>query len=462
MPYFCHNCNHQIVEGVNELECPKCESGFIEEVSLEELALRASTLSATESDTVRPPIPPIRQQLVQNPVDLQPSSHRTRVSQVYDPFRDFQAEAQWVEHMNNQREGETSGTESNQKRTLQDLFRPPIDIVFRGSFTAARDDGVAKNKWLLVNIQNSKEFACQTLNRDVWSHQTIKDILKEHFVFWQVYHESPEGRRYVQNYRVRAYPYVAIVDPRTGEELRAWPTSIDHNSFCDSVIEFLAENQLPEQQKSSETKNSTNNKPATTDTSSIKKHCVSPTLYDQSEEEQLEAAIKASLQENMNLHDDDTSRDDILQEDDDNDLDEDDNNEVEDDNELNGRVEEDVDDNGLIEDYKDHSDPNDTSENQQTPKVKLENYMNYVGQDDKCSDLIIRFPDGSRETLKLPCDSKMKALFLLLSSRGYDFENYNYLTTFPRRYLNESPEMDSLANTKLMKETIYVEKKSRD
>jgi len=50
----------------------------------------------------------------------------------------------------------------------------------------ARDVAVKENKWLMVNIQNSGEFSCQTLNRDVWSNKGLKNIIKEHFVFWQV------------------------------------------------------------------------------------------------------------------------------------------------------------------------------------------------------------------------------------------------------------------------------------
>ena len=41
-------------------------------------------------------------------------------------------------------------------------------------------------KWLLVNLQDSKEFPSQVLNRDVWSNHNVKDIVRQHFVFWQV------------------------------------------------------------------------------------------------------------------------------------------------------------------------------------------------------------------------------------------------------------------------------------
>lgn len=71
-------------------------------------------------------------------------------------------------------------------KRLEDLFRPPRDILFLGSFMEARDHAKTLNRWLLVNVQNPQEFSCQILNRDVWSNKQIEDIVKDHFVLWQV------------------------------------------------------------------------------------------------------------------------------------------------------------------------------------------------------------------------------------------------------------------------------------
>lgn len=218
----------------------------------------SASTSYHNSDDVRPPIAPIRQILNPNPTgypapaEMPTRRYNTRsgpVSDVYDAFRDFQAEAQWQEMAQDGVEmsaSDSSQNYANRKRTLQELFRPPLELMFRGSLDSARETGQTKNKWLLVNIQNGQEFACQIMNRDVWSNQTVKDILKEHFIFWQVYHDSYEGRRYVQFYNVSKFPHVAIVDPRTGEQMKSWPPTIDHNSFCDSVMEYLTEHSSPD------------------------------------------------------------------------------------------------------------------------------------------------------------------------------------------------------------------------
>jgi len=50
----------------------------------------------------------------------------------------------------------------------------------------ACDAGRAANKWLMVNVQNVQEFSCQVLNRDVWSNSTVKLVVEEHFILWQV------------------------------------------------------------------------------------------------------------------------------------------------------------------------------------------------------------------------------------------------------------------------------------
>ena len=50
----------------------------------------------------------------------------------------------------------------------------------------ARSEGATNCKWLLVNIQDTQEFACQVLNRDVWNNPKVKDTVKANFIFWQV------------------------------------------------------------------------------------------------------------------------------------------------------------------------------------------------------------------------------------------------------------------------------------
>ena len=53
------------------------------------------------------------------------------------------------------------------------------------------------------------------------------------FIFsMKVYHDSEEGQRYRQFYKVDSWPYVAILDPQTGENMIAW-NKIEPLTFCD-------------------------------------------------------------------------------------------------------------------------------------------------------------------------------------------------------------------------------------
>lgn len=49
-----------------------------------------------------------------------------------------------------------------------------------------RREAHSRSLWLLVNIQMSTEFLCQILNRDLWSNATVREIIQQNFLFWQV------------------------------------------------------------------------------------------------------------------------------------------------------------------------------------------------------------------------------------------------------------------------------------
>ncbi|NWH82302.1 UBXN7 protein, partial [Piaya cayana] len=131
----------------------------------------------------------------------------------------------------------------------------------------AKECGQMQNKWLMINIQNVQDFACQCLNRDVWSNEAVKNIIREHFIFWQV--RSGTGTvRFV----------TAFCSP--GQKLVEWH-QLDVASFVDQVTGFLSEHGQLDGHSSSPPQ----------------KHSRSESLIDASEDSQLEAAIKASLQE---------------------------------------------------------------------------------------------------------------------------------------------------------------------
>lgn len=181
----------------------------------------ASLPALDDEDGVRAPIAPIREQLI-GPEDdnfyaaappppsrlARSASRRVKVC----PLRDFAREGAIMEEqlqasgsyvaLNN-----LYGTASNslassrrsraagmataaqgaepKKSRLEDLYRPPTDIAYAGTFQAARSRAEALKQWLLVNVQ-SDTFDSQLLNRDVWPDKALRKLMKRQFLLWQV------------------------------------------------------------------------------------------------------------------------------------------------------------------------------------------------------------------------------------------------------------------------------------
>ena len=163
--------------------------------------------------------------------------------------------------------------------------------MYNGSWEEARDEGKAEKKWLLVNIQNEKVFDCQVLNRDVWKNESIIETVRENFVFLQYSKDDPRGDQYNQYYFQQSdiedeYPHVAIVDPRTGEQVKLWsrkmPTAAE---FLMQLHEFLDRYSLESNAKN----------PVAKRKSDVKKEKPVEAL---TEEEQMERAIQASMAAN--------------------------------------------------------------------------------------------------------------------------------------------------------------------
>ncbi|KAK8255127.1 hypothetical protein HDK77DRAFT_22885 [Phyllosticta capitalensis] len=114
---------------------------------------------------------------------------------------------------------------SSKSSLLAELYRPPFEIMSPLGWEEARDEGKDQQKWLLVNVQDSAIFDCQVLNRDIWKNDQIKETVKENFIFLQYSKDDVNGQSYINYYfherdNQNAYPHVAIVDPRTGEQVK--------------------------------------------------------------------------------------------------------------------------------------------------------------------------------------------------------------------------------------------------
>jgi UBX domain-containing protein 7 len=172
---------------------------------------------------------------------------------------------------------------------LANLFRPPFDLISNLSLERAKQEAHAAKKWLLVNIQDSREFACQQLNRDLWSNAQVKECVGQYFIFLQYQHDSAAGLDYLQFYPFSEFPHIAVLDPITGEQLKVWSQALSPEQFLEEAHEFLAQYSLEPGHKNPPSK--------------ISRNKTNPEHM--TEEEQIEFALRQSLGKREDESDDD-------------------------------------------------------------------------------------------------------------------------------------------------------------
>ncbi|KAH8090122.1 ubiquitin binding protein [Aureococcus anophagefferens] len=103
--------------------------------------------------------------------------------------------------------------------SLATMFSPPTRLMHPGDFQAARAQGKAELKWLLVVITNEQVFGCHQMNRDVWADETVQAVVEASFVLWLRPHTDPAAVTYADRYdKDRAIPSPA---PRARAAARA-------------------------------------------------------------------------------------------------------------------------------------------------------------------------------------------------------------------------------------------------
>ena len=109
-------------------------------------------------------------------------------------------------------------------KNLSEIYRPPTEICFVGSFEELRLTGRQQSRWLLVNIQSPTEFASQQLNADTWTDEGLRAVLGSSFLLWQRYFDSEEGATYCRHYlrEDATFPHIGLLDPVTGQLVKSW------------------------------------------------------------------------------------------------------------------------------------------------------------------------------------------------------------------------------------------------
>ncbi|XP_043348668.1 UBX domain-containing protein 7 isoform X9 [Dermochelys coriacea] len=407
--------------------------GIAEEPSTSSAAV--STVRPHTEDEVRAPIPQ-KQEILVEPEPLFGAPKRRRPARsIFDGFRDFQTET-----IRQEQELRNGGAIDKKLTTLADLFRPPIDLMHKGSFETAKECGQMQNKWLMINIQNVQDFACQCLNRDVWSNEAVKNIIREHFIFWQVYHDSEEGQRYIQFYKLADFPYVSILDPRTGQKLVEWH-QLDVTSFLDQVTGFLGEHgQLdghstnpPQKCSRSVKQDSRSDEESESELFSGSEEFISVCGSDDDDESENPAKSRKSPHKDLGFRKEESRRPPPEPP-----------TRTEPGTTSNHRVVSCI-DAGILEESAD----------------KPESAVEGLDVNGPKAQLMLRYPDGKREQISLPEQAKLLALVKHVQSKGYPNERFELLTNFPRRKLSHLDYDITLQEAGLCpQETVFVQERN--
>ncbi|XP_065840616.1 UBX domain-containing protein 7-like [Oscarella lobularis] len=386
-----------------------------------------------DEDNVRPPIPPTAGVLVQDSIRpiRRPRRRGGGSRSVFEGFRDFREETRAQE----------AGFAQPKRKTLEGLFRPPVDITFSGSFDQAKEYACARGKWLLVNVQNPTEFSCQALNRDVWSNRDVRRSLKADFILWQVYNDSDEGEKFKQFYPFAEYPHIAFIDPRTGERLQQLE-NVTAESLILNMNDFLSCQD-----------------PLSVSPSEAKRFKVE-SIIDESEEEQIKAAIAQSLAEAKKAKirkiiidgsDSETATDVSSKyvSEEEEEEEEGEKKEGEDEDETRTSLSQ---GSQLADDCGKLSIAGDREKRTEVDKWTVD--------DDnlEATKILLRLPDGKRETVTLSKEAPVTILLKVVEAQGFPLDKYHVVTHFPRKNLCELDASVTLRKAGLWpRETAFVQ-----
>lgn len=140
---------------------------------------------------------------------------------LYDPYSDF------------------SNYDKKLKTDMPESVNPtPTHLKYKGDFEKAKKSSIKYDKLLMVNIQTKTNLESMNLNRDIWADDEISEIIKEKYIFLQIYSDNPKAVTILSNYNIYDLPTVMIIDPLTGLLLWKNENIVEKFSFKEKIKEF--------------------------------------------------------------------------------------------------------------------------------------------------------------------------------------------------------------------------------
>jgi hypothetical protein len=162
--------------------------------------------------------------------------------------------------------------------------------MLQGSFEQAKITSSSQDKWLLVNLQSTTEFSSHMLNRDTWANEAVSQTIKANFIFWQVYDDTTEGRKVCTYYKLESIPVVLVIDPTTGQKMRMWCGMVEPETLLEDLVPFMDGG--PREHFASLSKKRPRG------SFSLAPHSKPKDVAKDEEEEELQRALAASLEDN--------------------------------------------------------------------------------------------------------------------------------------------------------------------
>ncbi|XP_068645664.1 plant UBX domain-containing protein 7-like [Aristolochia californica] len=191
-------------------------------------------------DEVRPPLPVKREVLYDDATlyGISRVGHPVHEANSRIAFRNFDEESKRHAVWESDQTASSSATEAP-RDNLASLYRPPFPLMYHGPFDKAKVEATHQGKWLLVNIQSTKEFSSHILNRDTWANEAVAETIRSNFIFWQVYDDTSEGRKVCTYYNLYSIPVVLVIDPITGQKLRSWNGMVEPERLLEDLVPYL-------------------------------------------------------------------------------------------------------------------------------------------------------------------------------------------------------------------------------
>jgi hypothetical protein len=162
-----------------------------------------------------------------------------------------------VEVQRDQGDQPPSPPPSSQPRlaSLDQMFRPPLELMFHGTFHYAKVHAATQDQFLLVNLlaaTGPAVFASFVHNRDLWADDAVKQTVKDNLVFLLLRkldgQYDDEATKVCTFYKVQddRLPAVLVLDPITGQMLDMMSGTIKPDDFTHFIDKYT--NSKPSEQ----------------------------------------------------------------------------------------------------------------------------------------------------------------------------------------------------------------------